>query len=178
MGLSEKLALKRAAKEQKRAERQLVKAGKTGEQIIASLNKDRSPINLEGIAKTAELFNPSQKSEVIEKLLDKAHYKAMYATVKEQLEGDWMDDFKKLLKAVPAVKGMQAQVISWKSWQEYGLAAGLDEKGLVQALQVILIFRKAGDMNKLAKPGQKKTRQGKMVASHSKSGEDASESEG
>lgn len=149
MGLSEKLALQRAKKEQVRAERQLIKAGKSAKGIALTLSKDRTPILLKDIQTSAELFDPNKDNELIERLLDKPKYKAMYKIVKEELEGDWIQDFKSLLAAVPANKSMQAQSITWDEWQSYGKVASLDEKSLFQGLQVIHVFRKAMDPNQI-----------------------------
>jgi hypothetical protein len=155
MGLKEKMAASRAAKEQKLAERQVASAGKTAETIVDNLRKDRSQINLLLIEKVAGVISDAQSkedNEVMNKLLDSAKHKLMYKAVEEYLSGDWMLDFKKLLKAVPGTFLRQAQVIKVDQWREYAVKAGIDEVGLVQALQVIFIFRKSFDRNQVSKP--------------------------
>lgn len=152
MSLKAKMAAKRAAKEQQAAERQLVKAGRSSKEIVAKLRADRSPINLDLLAKSAAMFDPANDNGGIDQLLDKPHFAAMHAMVREQLEGDWMSDFRKLLDAVKPVHRLQAQAMTFEQWLAYGYAAGLDERGLMQALQVVLIFRKSLDRNKLVKP--------------------------
>lgn len=152
MGLSQKLAAKRAAKEQRRAERQLTKSGDTAGQVVAGLRADRSPIDLAMLAKAAEMFSGDNDNEVMDTLLDKPHFRLMHAAAKEQLEGDWMGDFRKLLDVVKPIHKMQAQAVTLDQWKAYGFEAGLDEKGLLQGLQVIQIFRKSLDRNKLSKP--------------------------
>ena len=152
MSLSERMAQSRLQKEQKRAERQLVKMGKSGEAVVASLRADRSPINLSDIEKVAGIFTDAERKDVVDELLDTPRFKAMYAMVKEYLTGDWSAEFRRLLNAVPPARRMQAQAISWDEWQGYAKDAGLDEKGLLQALQVIVIFRKSLDRNQVSKP--------------------------
>ena len=67
----------------------------------------------------------------------------MYMMVKEELQGDWMAEFRKLLSVMPQVAIMQGQTLSWEDWRRYADEAGLDEAGLTQALKVIVVFRKA-----------------------------------
>ena len=63
--------------------------------------------------------------------------------VREELQGDWMADFRRLLSVMPQVAMMQGQTLSWNDWRKYADMAGLDEKALTQALQLIVVFRKA-----------------------------------
>ena len=155
MSLKEKMAAGRAAKDQKRAERQVVAAGKSAGSIVESLRKDRSPIDLVLIEKAAGVIadaQTGQSSEVMDQLLDSTKHRLMFKAVEEYLAGDWIADFRSLLNAVPALYRSQAQIIKLEQWQEFGRNAGLDEAGLVQALQVIFIFRKSFDRNQLVKP--------------------------
>ena len=104
----------------------------------------RQPLNLKRIEDAAAIFDPnSQNAEVIEKLLSKPKEKAMYLMVKDELQGDWMADFRRLLSVMPQVAIMQGQTLSWDDWRGYADQAGLDEKGLTQALKLIVVFRKA-----------------------------------
>lgn len=156
MSLKDKLAANRAAKDQKRAERQVVSAGKSASSIVDSLRKDRSQIDLILIEKAAGIISDAQSGQdkrIMDQLLDNAKHKLMFKAVEEYLSGDWAADFRKLLNSVPASHRRQAQIIKLEQWQEYGRSAGLDETGLVQALQVIFIFRKTFDRNQLSKPG-------------------------
>ena len=153
MSLKEKMAVLRSAKEQKFAERQVASAGKTVEAIVGNLRKDRSQINLLLVEKVAEIIFDAQSkkdNEVMNKLLDSVKYRLMYKAVEEYLSGNWMVDFKNLLQAVPGIFLKQAQVIKVDKWREYAVKAGIDEVGLVQALQVIFIFRKSFDRNQIS----------------------------
>ena len=152
MSLKERMAQNRLRNEQKRAERQLVKMGKSGEAVVASIRADRSPVNLGDIEKIAGIFTDAEKKDIVDKLLDTPRFKAMYAMVKEYLTGDWSADFRRLLNSVPPARRLQAQAISWEDWQQYGKEAALDERGLLQAIQVIVIFRKSLDRNQVSKP--------------------------
>lgn len=144
MSLKAKMAAQRAKKEQRFAERQLIKAGETGESLARSISSMRQPLNLKRIEDAAAIFDPnSQNAEVIEKLLSKPKEKAMYLMVKDELQGDWMADFRRLLSVMPQVAIMQGQTLSWEDWRGYADQAGLDEKGLTQALKLIVVFRKA-----------------------------------
>jgi len=144
MSLKAKMAAQRAKKEQRFAERQLIKAGETGESLARSISSMRQPLNLKRIEDAAAIFDPnSQNAEVIEKLLSKPKEKAMYLMVKDELQGDWMADFRRLLSVMPQVAIMQGQTLSWDDWRGYADQAGLDEKGLTQALKLIVVFRKA-----------------------------------
>lgn len=144
MSLKAKMAAQRAKKEQRFAERQLIKAGETGESLARSISSMRQPLNLKRIEDAAAIFDPnSQNAEVIEKLLSKPKEKAMYLMVKDELQGDWMADFRRLLSVMPQVAIMQGQTLSWDEWRGYADQAGLDEKGLTQALKLIVVFRKA-----------------------------------
>lgn len=152
MSLKLKMAADRAAKEQKRAEKQLAGAGKSVRKVVEALRADRSPINLDLLAKAAEAFAPNNDGGEIDQLLDKPHFAMMHAMVRDQLEGDWMAEFRRLLEVVKPVHRLQAQVVTLDQWFIYGMEAQLDEKGLQQALQVVFIFRKSLDRNKLVKP--------------------------
>ena len=152
MSLKERMAQNRLRNEQKRAERQLVKMGKSGEAVVASIRADRSPVNLGDIEKIAGIFTDAEKKDIVDKLLDTPRFKAMYAMVKEYLTGDWSAVFRRLLNSVPPARRLQAQAISWEDWQQYGKEAALDERGLLQAIQVIVIFRKSLDRNQVSKP--------------------------
>lgn len=144
MSLKEKMAARRAAKEQKSAERQLIKAGESGESLARTISSMRQPLNLKNIEESAAVFDPnSENSEVIDKLLSKPKEKAMYLMVREELQGDWMADFRRLLSVMPQVAILQGQTLSWEDWRKYADMAGLDEKALTQALQLIVVFRKA-----------------------------------
>ena len=144
MSLKAKMAAQRAKKEQRFAERQLIKAGETGESLARSISSMRQPLNLKRIEDAAAIFDPnSQNAEVIEKLLSKPKEKAMYLMVKDELQGDWMADFRRLLSVMPQVAIIQGQTLSWDDWRGYADQAGLDEKGLTQALKLIVVFRKA-----------------------------------
>ena len=149
MGLSERMAAARAKKEQHSAERQARKLGDTGESIVKSLQSNRSRINLNNLDLVAGAFADAASDNIIEKLLDNAKHKLMYAMVKEYLEGDWMSEFRKLLAVVPADRRLMGQAITWQDWQAYSVKASLDERELVQALRVIAIFRDALDRNGL-----------------------------
>lgn len=152
MSLSERMAKKRMANEQKRAERQLTKMGKSGEAVVASLREDRSPINLNEIDKIVGIFADAESKDLVEELLDKPRFKIMYAMVKDELTGNWSEEFRRLLSVVPADRRLQAQAISWQDWQGYAKDASLDEAGMLDALKVIAIFRKSMDRNQVSKP--------------------------
>ena len=144
MSLKAKMAAQRAKKEQRFAERQLVKAGETGESLARSIAVMRTPLNLKRIEEAASIFDPnSENAELIDELLRKPKEKAMYMMVKEELQGDWMAEFRRLLSVMPQVAIMQGQTLSWEDWRGYADEAGLDEAGLTQALKVIVVFRKA-----------------------------------
>lgn len=149
MGLSERMAAARVKKEQHIAERQTRKIADTGEAIVKSLESNRSRVNLNNLELVAEAFAEAQSNNTIEKLLDNAKHKIMYGMVKEYLEGDWMSEFRKLLSVVPADRRLMGQAITWQDWQKYAVKAGLEERELVQALRVIMIFRDALDRNGL-----------------------------
>lgn len=149
MSLKAKMAAKRLKKEQAIAERQLIKAGESGESLAKGIASMKTPLNLENIAESAAVFDPnSEKSEIIDELLKRPKEKAMYSMVREELRGDWMADFRRLLSVMPKVSIMQGQTLSWADWKRYGDEAGLDEKQLVQALQLITVFRKAENKRK------------------------------
>lgn len=155
MSLKEKMAANRAAKEQKRADRQVASAGKSSAEIVDNLRKDRSQIDLILIETAAGVIADAQSGKsnvVVDKLLDNAKHKLMFKAVEEFLADDWIGEFRRLLNAVPAQLRRQAQVLKLDQWKEFSLSAGLDERGLVQALQVIFIFRKSFDRNQLVKP--------------------------
>lgn len=149
MSLKAKMAERRALKEQKQAERQLIKVGDTGEALAKNIASMRQPLNLKRIEDAASIFDPnSENSELIDKLLSKPKEKAMYMMVREELQGDWMADFRRLLSVMPQTAILQGQTLSWDEWRGYGDKAGLDEKGLTQALKLIVVFRKAENQRK------------------------------
>ena len=104
----------------------------------------RQPLNLKRIEDAAAIFDPnSENAALVEELLRKPKEKAMYMMVKEELQGDWMADFRRLLSVMPSMAIMQGQTVSWQAWREYADKAGLDEEALTQALKLIVVFRKA-----------------------------------
>jgi hypothetical protein len=144
MSLKAKMAAQRAKKQQKFAERQLLKAGETGESLARNIAAMRTPLDLRRIEEAASVFDPaSDKAALVDELLSRPKEKAMYMVVKEELQGDWMADFRRLLAAMPMMAIMQGQTLSWDDWRGYADKAGLDENGLTQALKVIYVFRKA-----------------------------------
>lgn len=144
MSFSEKLAAKRALKEQRAAEKQLIQAGESGESLVRKIGAIRQPLNLEAIESSASVFDPnSENAHKIDELLRKPKERAMYAMVREHLTGDWMGDFRKLLAVLSRIQIMQGQSLSWDDWRAAADKAGLDEKQLTQALQVVFVFQKA-----------------------------------
>ena len=144
MSLKAKMAAKRALKEQKFADRQFKKVAQTGEALSAEIAANSGKLDLNVLEDVAREFgDASGNSQLMDALMSKPKNRIMYEAVKEHLEGDWMADFRKLLAEVPISRRSHAQNLTWEEWRGYGDAAGLDEKQMVQALQVIVIFRKS-----------------------------------
>ena len=130
-------------KEQKRAERIGVKTVSTGEGLVATLGKGRqiSADDLKRMEQAVAVFRDG--GEELERVLEnlKLHEKAMYKIVQDELKGDWMGAFGRLVAAIPAVKRFRPFAISWPEWRQIGLEAGMNEEEVVDALKVMLVFR-------------------------------------
>lgn len=130
-------------KEQKRAERIGVKTTSTGEGLVATLGKGRqiSADDLKRMEQAVAVFRDG--GEELERVLEnlRLHQKAMYNLVQEELKGDWMGAFGRLVAAIPAAKRFRPFAITWPEWRQIGLEAGMNEEEVVDALKVMLVFR-------------------------------------
>jgi hypothetical protein len=130
-------------KEQKRAERMGVKTIATGEGLVAQLGKGRqiSDGDLKRMEQAVAVFRDGgeELDRVVENL--KLHQKAMYKMVQDELKGDWMGAFGRLVGAIPAARRFRPFAISWPEWRQIGLEAGMNEEEVVDALKVMLVFR-------------------------------------
>lgn len=130
-------------KEQKRAERIGVKTTATGEGLVATLGRGRqiSADDLKRMEKAVAVFRDG--GEELEKVLDnlKLHHKTMYKMVQDELQGDWMGSFGRLVAGVPAARRFRPFNITWPEWLQIGMEAGMNEEEVVSALKVMLVFR-------------------------------------
>lgn len=142
MGLSEKLAKRQAAKEQKFAERNFNKIGNSGEKVVASFSDNKGPIDLDLLIKSTDIFDNDLNNEKLLLLLKSAKHKVMYEMVKDHLKEGWIDDFKAVVKQANPIQRKNAQLLSWDDWKELGIKASVSEEGVFEAVKVIAIFRK------------------------------------
>lgn len=130
-------------KEQKRAERIGVKTTSTGEGLVATLGKGRqiSADDLKRMEQAVAVFRDG--GDELQRVLDnlKTHEKALYKIVQDELKGDWMGAFGRLVTAIPHVKRFRPFAITWPEWRQIGLEAGMNEEQVVDALKVMLVFR-------------------------------------
>lgn len=142
MSLKEKLAAKRALKEQKRAESQLLQVEMDSKKLVEKISENRAPFDVDGIAQAASMIDPvSGDKAFIEEFLSKKKNLALYAVVKEYLQGDWMAQFKLLISGMTTLEKKNPQMLKWEDWRRLADNAGLDEAGLSQALFLITVFR-------------------------------------
>lgn len=130
-------------KEQKRAERIGVKTASTGEGLVATLGKGRQ-INADDLKRMEQAVSLFQKGgEELDKVIDnlKLHHKTMYKMVQDELQGDWMGAFGRLVEAIPAARRFRPFTITWPDWKQIGMEAGMNEEDVVSALKVMLVFR-------------------------------------
>ncbi len=143
LSLKERREREALRKEQKRAERIGVKTTSTGEGLVATLGKGRqiSADDLKRMEKAVAVFRDG--GEELERVLEnlKLHQKAMYNLVQDELQGDWMGAFGRLVEAIPASKRFRPFAITWPEWRQIGLEAGMNEEDVVSALKVMLVFR-------------------------------------
>lgn len=143
MSFKERRERERLQKEQKRAERIGVNTLATGESLVATLGKGRqiSSSDLERMEKAVEVFQigGEEMDRVKENL--KLHHKALFKIVEEELKGDWMGSFGRLVKAIPQARRFRPFAISWPEWKQIGMEAGMNEEDVVAALKVMLVFR-------------------------------------
>lgn len=141
MSLKEKLAAKRAQKEQKEAEKQLNIVGKTAEGTANLIAAEHNPIDLDKIISAANQFAEGQKNEeFMKRLLNDPIQRVRYELVKDHMSGEWLTEMNKLASVIPTLKRKNLQVLSWMDWKIFADEAGLDEKGLDGSLRVIAIF--------------------------------------
>ena len=143
LSLKERREREALRKEQKRAERIGVKTTSTGEGLVATLGKGRqiSADDLKRMEQAVAVFRDG--GEELERVLEnlRLHQKAMYNLVQEELKGDWMGAFGRLVAAIPAAKRFRPFAITWPEWRQIGLEAGMNEEEVVDALKVMLVFR-------------------------------------
>ena len=154
MSLKEKLAAKRAAKEQRLAEKQFSMTGKTAEQIARAISEKRNPVNIDLIISAASMFDPNQRNEeFLNALLSKPKERLMYEMVKEHLEADCMSDLKKVGEVISPAQRLNLQSMSWDDWRAAADRAGLDEKSLKGVLQIVAVFRDSLNRKGVARRG-------------------------
>ncbi len=143
LSLKEQRERENLRKEQKRAERMGVKTLATGQSLVAELSKGRqiSEGDLKRMEKAVDVFRTG--GEELDRVLEnlKVHQKAMYKIVQEELKGDWMGAFGKLVAGIPAAKRFRPFAITWPEWRQIGLEAGMNEEQVVDALKVMMVFR-------------------------------------
>lgn len=143
LGLKEKMARDRAAKEQKRAERMSLKSLRTGDDLVGALRKGRqvSESDLKRIVTAVTVFHEGgdDKQRVIDGL--KPAQRVMYEVVKNELKGEWMGSFLKLIESLPDEKRFRPYTITWPEWREFGMHAGMTDEQTSDALKVMLVMR-------------------------------------
>lgn len=137
------MARDRANKEQKRAERMSLKSMKTGQELVVALGKGRqvSQNDLERIVTAVTAFHADgeEKQRIVDNL--KAHHRAMYEVVKNEIKSEWMGNFLKLIESLPEEKRFRPYTITWPEWREYGMRAGMTDEQTTDALKVMLVMR-------------------------------------
>lgn len=130
-------------KEQKRAERIGVKTDATGAGLVATLSRGRQigADDLKRMETAVSIFQNGgpELDRVIEDL--KLRHKALYKVVEDELKGDWMGAFMRLVASIPAAKRFRPFAITWPEWRQFGMEAGMNEEETVAALKVMLVFR-------------------------------------
>lgn len=130
-------------KEQKRAERLGVKTTSTGQGLVDTLQRGRqiSAADLKRMEQAVGVFRTG--GEQLDRVLDdlKTHHRVIYKMVQDELQGDWMGAFEKLIASMPKSREFRPFTISWPEWRQFGMEAGMTEEEVVSALKVLVVFR-------------------------------------
>lgn len=143
LSYSEQRQRESAKKEQRRAERLGVKSAATGEKLVATLSRGRqiSSEDLKRMEMAVGIFRDGGPE--LERVLDnmKRHQAVLYKMVEDELKGDWMTLFGRLIASIPKAREFRPFSITWPEWRQFGMEAGMNEEEVVQALKVMLVFR-------------------------------------
>lgn len=139
MSFSERRAQQQAKKAQKRAEKQALKADLSGAQIAKKLAGKR--LNLVEIDRAAAVFD--EGGPVFDKLMKSPKHRGLYELAKDWLEGPWLENFRRMVNAIPAAERGRVHTFSWEDWKSYGERSGFDESGTEGVLRTLYVFKPA-----------------------------------